>query len=40
MAEEFQEQVHSLQGFEIQKRENLFIDELALIQSPKVHFKS
>ena len=30
MAEDFQEQVHSLQGFEIRKkRKNVFIDELA-----------
>ena len=41
MAEDFQEQVHSLQGFEIRKkRENVFIYELALTQSLKVHSKS
>ena len=40
MAEDFQEQAHSLQGFEIRKRENVFIFELALTRSLKVHSKS
>ena len=40
MAQDFQEQVYSLQGFEIRKRENVFIYELALTQSLKVHSKT
>ena len=42
MAEDLQEPVHSLQGFEIRakKRESVFIYELALTQSLKVDSKS
>ena len=41
MAEDFQEQVHSLpKELKSEKRENIFISELALTQFLKVHSKS